>query len=969
MMNSGELRQSPENGNFDAETVTFGPFRLIPSQRKLEKDGVAVALGARAFDILLALLERPKQVITKRELFDRVWPGVHVDESSLRVHVSALRKALEGDGSNVKYITNVSGRGYCFAFAVTAMAAAPVSVNSEPFRSRLPVMPAEIVGRESAIKAIASQLIAQRFVSIVGSGGVGKTTTAISVAHSLSDTFADGVCFVDLGLLGDPQSVAFAVASSTNVSTKSSDLLESLLVALSRKRTLIVLDGCEHVAEAAAGLAEAILRRCPDVHLLATSRESLRADGECVHRLQPLECPPDVSGMTATELLEYPAARLFVGRLSTRGVAPDIAESDVPTIAAICRRLDGIALALELVAGRVDAFGITGIASLLDGDMALHLSGKRTAVPRHRTLSATIDWSYRLLAENERVVLRRLSVFTGPFSFEAARRVVIDANAAAANGLLEEFSALVAKSLIAVVVNGSDLRYRLLDTTRARLRHHLIESGEAHEIAVRHADYYCDRIEKLSSRTHSSSVYDVDREEAVSNIRTALEFAFSSDEASVDKLRIAASATRLFLDMSLLIECREWAERGVAIVGSQTEPSRYALELWTALALSRMFTDGEKSATHSALMKALDLSEAVNDTSYKLRILSGLQLFSARVGDFQSALTQAAKFHSATEKLADPGYLSLSEAMLGAAYHLAGDQAKAQVHCEAAYGITRSQDPKLLQYGYDNYTRSLGTLARVYWLRGSASKAVSVAHEAVNQGRKIGHPVTLCMSLMFSAWVFHWAGDREVARQITDELQAQSERSSLIPFLAAARGLAGRLLTADGDKDGGIACMREGLEHLRGHRHQLMATTVATGLAEALVAGGENSEALAIIDSVLKQDAEGGGSWYTPEILRVRGIALAALGRARYADATDSLAKSLALARTHSSLTFELRAAIDRTYLDERYSGEFDRALLEGVCDRFLDASPIPDLTLARSLLAERAQKAAAPGNGPTARR
>lgn len=163
--------------------------------------------------------------------------------------------------------------------------------------------------------------------------------------------------------------------------------------------------------------------------------------------------------------------------------------------------------------------------------------------------------------------------------------------------------------------------------------------------------------------------------------------------------------------------------------------------------------------------------------------------------------------------------------------------------------------------------------------------------------------------------------------------------------------------------------MREGLEHLRGHRHQLMATTVATGLAEALVAGGENSEALAIIDSVLKQDAEGGGSWYTPEILRVRGIALAALGRARYADATDSLAKSLALARTHSSLTFELRAAIDRTYLDERYSGEFDRALLEGVCDRFLDASPIPDLTLARSLLAERAQKAAAPGNGPTARR
>jgi predicted ATPase/DNA-binding winged helix-turn-helix (wHTH) protein len=559
------------NGSFDAQTVTFGPFRLTPSQRKLEKDGVAVALGARAFDVLLALLERPQQVVTKKELFDRVWPGVYVDESTLRVHVSALRKALEGRGSNLKYITNVSGRGYCFAFAVTAMAAAPVAVNSEPFRSRLPIL-SEIVGREGAIKAIASQLIGQRFVSIVGSGGVGKTTTAISVAHSLSNTFADDVCFVDLGLLGDPQSVAFAVASSTNVSTKSSDLLEALLAALGRKRTLIVLDGCEHVAEAVAGLAEAILRSCPDVHLLATSREALRADGECVYRLQPLECPPDVSGMTAAEMLKYPAARLFVERLSTRGVAPDIDEADVPTIAAICRRLDGIALALELVAGRVDSFGIRGIAGLLDDDLALHLSGKRTSIPRHRTLSATIDWSYKLLAENERVVLRRLSVFTGPFSLEAARRVVVDTNAVGPNSPLEEFSALVAKSLITVVVNGSDLRYRLLDTTRARLRHHLIESGEAHAIAVRHANYYCDCIEELSSRTQSSSGYDVDREEAASNIRTALEFAFSSKEASVDRIRIAASAARLFLDMSLLIECREWAGRGVTIAAAESKP-------------------------------------------------------------------------------------------------------------------------------------------------------------------------------------------------------------------------------------------------------------------------------------------------------------------------------------------------------------------------------------------------------------
>jgi predicted ATPase/DNA-binding winged helix-turn-helix (wHTH) protein len=940
--------------SLEARTVAFGPFTLIPSRRRLERSGVPIELGGRAFDILVALVERPHEVVSKRDLLNRAWPGLHVDDSSLRVTISALRKTL-GDGhADDSYVTNVPGRGYCFVSPVaTDAVTAPPTLDPPPSPRRIPALTAKVVGREDAIGTIASQLLGQRFVSVVGSGGVGKTTVALSVAHSLSESFGDDIRYIDFGTLGDPQRVVTEVAVAVDVVVAPGDPTRSLRAALSRKRMLIILDGCEHLAESVTSLAEAIFHDCPEIYLLATSRESLRAEGECVYRLQPLECPPDDPDMSAEKMLEYPAARLFVDRLSTRGSLPSLGEAEVPLLGAICRRLDGIALALELVAGRVDSYGIRGIAELLGGQLALHLSGKRTAIPRHRTLSATIDWSYKLLTEDERRILRRLSVFTGPFSLEAAQKVVVDSEEAAAQNVLESIAALVAKSLIAVASNVPSLRYRLLDTTRMRLRHHLAESGEADAICARHADYYRDRIEGMASGPPPTSQCLAEREEAVLNVRGALEFAYSQRGASVDRIRLTAGAARLFLEMSLPTECRDWADRAVSGMDANVEPDRPAMELWTALALSRMFVEGCSDAAHAAFMKAIELAEVVGDLSVQLRLQSGMHLFEAFVGNFNNALARASSSRAVAEKLGDPGTLSLATGMIATAYHLAGDQANAQVQCEASYACTGShRGPLVREFGYDHVTRAVSVLSRVYWLRGHSGKAVAIARETIERGRKLDHPISFCMSLIPPASVFFWAGDLESAANVVEMLRVHSARLSSIVYRAMAVGLNGKLLAAKGDRRAGIERLREGLEELRIRRHQAFAITLAADLTELLVAEGEHDEALALITTLLRQDHESGGCWYTPEILRVKGMVLGA-SRATYLDAVECLVKSKELSCAHSSPAWELRTEISLANLHRQRGRRYDHQSLQDVYDRFADGYRTPDLEAARRLLAE----------------
>jgi DNA-binding winged helix-turn-helix (wHTH) protein len=400
------------------DVLCFGPFRLAASERILEKGGVLVRLGSRALDILIALVERPTEVVTKKELFARVWPDLLVDEGNLRYHVSALRKALGEGRSGGRYVTNVSGRGYCFVAPISRAASPPVLLSNSLAHSPVGLSPSPtgIVGRDETVQLISEELIARRFLTIVGPGGIGKTTVAIAVGHTMLAAFDGAVHYVDFGPLGTPSLVPNIVASTVGLPGNFDDPLAALPAFLRDRRILLVLDSCEHLIESIAPMAERIFREAPEVHILATSREPLQVEGEQVHRLDPLAFPPDDEPVTAACALTFPAVQLFVERATANGSGFELNDADALIVGKVCRKLDGIALALELAAGRVGAYGIKGIASLLDGPCRLLWQGRRTASPRHQTLSAMLDWSYNLLPESERVILRRLGVRRSFFS-------------------------------------------------------------------------------------------------------------------------------------------------------------------------------------------------------------------------------------------------------------------------------------------------------------------------------------------------------------------------------------------------------------------------------------------------------------------------------------------------------------------------------------------------------------------------
>jgi predicted ATPase len=469
---------------------TFGTYRFFPARRLLLEGEMPVRLGSRALEILAALVERPGELVNKDELIRRVWPNTVVDESNLKVNIAALRRALGEGQPGRRYIATDSGRGYRFV--------APVEHAEPGTPSNLPASSTRTIGRADTIHALLRQLQRQRLVTIVGPGGIGKTTVALAAAETRIAAYQHGVWLVDLAPLTDPQLLPSAAASALGLTVHSENVLAGLTAYLRDKRMLIILDSCEHIIDAAASLAEQIIGCAIGVHILATSREPLRAKAEGVHRLSPLASPPSASGLMAEQALKFPAVQLFVERAAESLENFELNDADAPAVADICRKLEGIPLAIELAATRVNVFGVRELSVLLNDRFRLLRQGRRTALSRHRTLAAALDWSYEFLPEDERVILRRLSVFAGSFTLESASAVIADTTIAIPE-VVEGMANLVAKSIVSADVSGAVARYRLLDTTRAYLLEKLTESGEHGTLARRHAEYFRDVFERAEA--------------------------------------------------------------------------------------------------------------------------------------------------------------------------------------------------------------------------------------------------------------------------------------------------------------------------------------------------------------------------------------------------------------------------------------------------------------------------------------
>ena len=947
-----------------ADAVSFGPFILSIGQHALFKDDKPVHLGSRAFEILVALVERTGELVTKEELLARIWPNVFVGEANLRVHIAALRKALgDGQGGN-RFINTTPGRGYRFVAKVTPMegrGSFHLDRPPKPQSQNVPAPLTRMVGRDEIVARLVGYLTERRLVTLVGSGGVGKTTVALEVAHQLITTYPDAVRFIDLGPISKPWLVATALASSLGLEVRSETPISDLVAFLREKEMLLVFDGCEPVVDAAAALVEQVLLGAPGVRILTTSREPLRAGGECLHRLQPLKYPPTSSHITSAEALSFPAIQLFVERTTAAIDEFELTDELAPAVAEICRRLDGIPLAIELAAGRVDGVGIKGLLTRLDDQFRILTGGLRTALPRHKTLSAMIEWSYELLQEDERAVLRALSVCVGPFSPEAANAIV-PVTGVEARDVDTLVAALVAKSLVTADIGGAIVLYRLLDTTRSYTFEKLKESEHLELCARRHAEYFGDALKRAGAEWNTSLTLDwlATYAHQIDNVRTALDWASSPNGDVKTFVALVIAAVPLWLQLSLLDECHMHVDEALSALGPETSDNlRQRMQLTAAFGVTLTHKFGPGPSVNKAWASVLDSAELLNDADYKLRALWGLWVANINGGQYRAALTFAQEFNRvATEQQIDVER-HIGHRLIGNTLYYLGDHAGARWHIEEMRNnyVAPASRSHVVRYQFDQRMASGVILARILWAQGFPDQALKILEDSLNEALASGHALSICIALALGMCpIALEVGDLDLADRSVKTLFDYSKRHSLAYWLAWSHAFRGVLQIKRGEIASGLRILGETLEKKTGEPN--FAQNHIPFLAEfagALCSSKQTAKALSVIDAALDRCERDDGRWYFAELLRVKAQIVLRDGKERAAEEAEKyFLLSLDWARKQKALSWELRTitSLARLRCDQKHNDEA-RDLLKTVYAKFVEGWNTTDLKAARTLLDE----------------
>lgn len=445
------------NDSNPASVLRFGPYAFHLRQRLILEGDRQLRMGGRALDILQLLVERAGRVVTKEQLIAWVWPTSVVEEINLRVHIAALRRALRDGENGQRYIVNVPQCGYSFIAPVHYDSIGQVVFESlQAPQHNLPARLTPVTGRDALVGGLVRQMPLCRLMTVTGPAGVGKTTVALRVAELLLEHFRDGVWRVDLALVDD----------TTPLLEHILDTLDVDLATLTSRHALLVLDNCEHLREQCRAVVRRLLDAGPRLSVLATSREALQLGLETLQPLRPLTVPKSSALLSVQEAMSYSAVQLFVSRARTRQQGFTLREQDLAAVCDICRKLDGLPLAIELAVTQIDALALVGLQAQLGNCLQLLSHGRRTAVPRHQTLTAALDWSYQCLGEQEQLALQRLSMFKKAFTLEDALSASTCAQLPA-SALGTVIAQLAGKSLLAVEQGSALVRYRMLNTTRS----------------------------------------------------------------------------------------------------------------------------------------------------------------------------------------------------------------------------------------------------------------------------------------------------------------------------------------------------------------------------------------------------------------------------------------------------------------------------------------------------------------------
>jgi len=909
------------------QTYSFGPFRFSAALQQLTLDGEPVRLGSRAIAILLALVERPGELVSKEDLLTSAWPRTHVEEGNLRVHIAALRRALGDSSDTPKYILNVAGRGYRFVASVRRFeapggAAAPLDGATTSARDNLPGLIGHIIGREDDLDTLATMLEQSRQVTLAGTGGIGKTTVALALAHRLKHRFAGAAFFVDLAAVSDPVVVPFAIASAVRIAIDTERPVESLVGRLRADHALLVFDNCEHLIDAAALVAESLLRGAPSIRILSTSHEPLRTEGERVYRLAPFELPAGVEALPLSEALQHPAVELFVEHMMANDDAFTIGDVDVPFIVEICRRLDGLPLAIEIAASRAGALGIAELAARLDDRFGILTSGRRTAATRHRTLRNMLDWSHDNLGERDRIVLRRLAVFAGEFSLDAAALVAGDERLNAVT-VTDGVSDLVRKSLLMQSRKDGTSAFRMLDSTRLYALEKLEAAGEVRRVRDLHVHYLCDVLRQAETAWTMTAVpvWTTTYDRFIDDIRAALSWSFGptgDDESGV-------VLTSLALPLAMLLGLHdEFRERMFVAIERASNLKNPLIVSELRLHLARpSLTYNVGQRVDVTLKRAVELAELTGKDRHRMEPLVQISSIHVSLGQYEAAVANGARALALAHGCGDEfAVLSASRAMAQAA-HYAGRHERAMELAAAVLHHPVRNIP--YTYGFMHTDRRVSmrwVLVRSLWMSGRGDEAVRVADEGIAIANEAG-PVALAQLLAMAVIpMFLWRGDHGAARDLTDKLFEHSERYSFKYWKAWGAIFCDAIAWQE---DGRAVTPVSGSLEV-----QTLSTLV--GLAAPL------PPSINVVD------------WSAPELMRLRGESLVAEGERKRGEA-DIVAAS-DLARQHGAIAWELRSAISLAQLwqdgPRRVEGAEE---LARVLDRLPEGHSTADPTTARTLL------------------
>jgi predicted ATPase len=674
-----------------------------------------------------------------------------------------------------------------------------------------------------------------------------------------------------------------------------------------------------------------------------------------------LELPPSAGNLRADEVLQYSAVQLFVERAMACADGFNIADADVPAVVEICRSLDGLPLALELAAARVDAFGIKGLAARLDDRFTLLTGGRRTALPRHQTLRAAMDWSYDLLPEAEKVILRRLAVFRGDFTMDAAQAVAVDGEIVAAE-VFEGVANLAAKSLVATDISGEVTYYRLLDTTLAYSRDKLVEAGEIGAIRRLHAEYHHGLFREPEAETETRPTSDLvaGYGRRIDDMRAALDWAFSPAGDAAIGVALAAASAPTWIEMALLTECRGWMAAALDALPPEQVGTRQEMALQLALGFSLVPTQGPIGDAHAALVRANELGKAFGNLDYQLRALTGLVISSRMADDLSGGLALSRQVDGIAKQISSPVALATADCLLGSSLLWLGEYAEARARVEqgSRYNSSDVRRAHLLRSGYDHFIHTQTLRAQILWLQGFADQSLQFTRDVLIEAERTSHPVSLNLALTWAGCGIPLrVGDLQMAEQSIGRLKAHAGAHGAPSYHAAALGFEGQLYAARGDIQAAERLLRHSIAELSETKFYMLYTAFLSPLAEVLAAAGRGNEALAAAEEAVERATRNKNYWCLPEALRIKGkLFLSQDAPGAAAAAEDQFRQALDWASRQGALSWELRAATSLARLLNNQKRSADAtALLQPVYDRFTEGFVTADLKAAKSLLDELA--------------